>query len=353
MIHRGQRDAAVGILVNPASGRDIRRLVAHASVFPTAEKANMVERLLSSLAAVGVARVFMIRDLGGIASRVRQAIATQAALSRPPWPDVTFLDMPVEDGPVDSLRAVARMVEEGVGAIIVLGGDGTNRLVASVCGKTPVLPLSTGTNNVFPVMREATIAGLAAGLVATGQVEAADAVLPNKLLEVEVNGAETDVALIDLCVSTELWIAARSLWKPENFTELYVTFAEADAIGLSAIAGLLRPVPRHADHGLRLVLGPPSECRTVVHAPIAPGLIAPIGVEEVEVFRPNEPRALRTAEGVIALDGEKEIEFRENDRVTVRLLDRGPLTIDIDRVMARAAEKGLLTRSGGREAAIK
>ena len=39
-------------------------------------------------------------------------------------------------------------------------------LVASASGSTPILPLSPGTNNVFPQVREATIAGLAAGLVA-------------------------------------------------------------------------------------------------------------------------------------------------------------------------------------------
>ena len=42
----------VGVIANPASGRDIRRLTTHASVFPTAEKANMVVRLLAGLGAM-------------------------------------------------------------------------------------------------------------------------------------------------------------------------------------------------------------------------------------------------------------------------------------------------------------
>ena len=46
----------VGIIANPASGRDIRRLVSHASVFPTAEKANMVQRVFAALGALGVPR---------------------------------------------------------------------------------------------------------------------------------------------------------------------------------------------------------------------------------------------------------------------------------------------------------
>ena len=45
-------DAIVGVVANPLSGRDIRRLVTQASVFPTAEKANMIQRMLTALAAV-------------------------------------------------------------------------------------------------------------------------------------------------------------------------------------------------------------------------------------------------------------------------------------------------------------
>ena len=47
----------------------------------------------------------------------------------------------------------------------------------------PLLPVSTGTNDVFPVVREATIAGLAAGLVATGAVPRAEALARAKVLE--------------------------------------------------------------------------------------------------------------------------------------------------------------------------
>ena len=57
----------------------------------------------------------------------------------------------------------------GAAAIVVLGGDGTHRVVAKACGDVPLCALSTGTNNAFPEMREATVAGLATGLVATGR----------------------------------------------------------------------------------------------------------------------------------------------------------------------------------------
>jgi len=42
--------------------------------------------------------------------------------------------------------------------------------VAQGCGTVPLVPISTGTNNVFPTMIDGTIAGLAAGLFATGAV---------------------------------------------------------------------------------------------------------------------------------------------------------------------------------------
>ena len=38
--HRLVADATVGVIANPMPGRDIRRLVASASVFPNAEKAR-------------------------------------------------------------------------------------------------------------------------------------------------------------------------------------------------------------------------------------------------------------------------------------------------------------------------
>ena len=67
-------DAIVGVVANPLSGRDIRRLVTQASVFPTAEKANMIQRMLTALAAVGVHRVLLSTDLGGISAAVFRAI---------------------------------------------------------------------------------------------------------------------------------------------------------------------------------------------------------------------------------------------------------------------------------------
>ena len=332
---------SVGILANPASGRDIRRLVAEASVFPIAEKANMVTRLLCALGSVGVARALMMPDVGGIADRVRRAIGAGRCAS---GPELRFLDMPIEDGPVDTVRAVERMVEAGAGAIVVLGGDGTHRLVAKACGEVPLVALSTGTNNVFPAVREATIAGLAAGLVATGRVGAEDAFERNKVLRVEIDGAPRDLAVVDVSICSELWIGARALWRPETVAQVFVAFAEADAVGLSAVAGLLRPVSRRDPHGLRVDLVPPDGAARILSVPIAPGLISSVGIAALHEIRVGEPHEVGLSRGVIALDGEREIEFARTQRVIIRLDDNGPRTIRVDRVMTHAAEQGLLVR---------
>jgi predicted polyphosphate/ATP-dependent NAD kinase len=204
------------------------------------------------------------------------------------------------------------------------------------------MALSTGTNNVFPALREPTIAGLATGLVATGQVSAAEVTVRNKVLHLEVNGVSQDVAVVDISVSDHNWVGSKALWRPETLDQIFVAFAEPDAIGLSSVAGLLRPVSRHASHGLRVDLAPPERAAVTLMCPLAPGLMMPIGVEACHEIPCGKVQHLRRVRGVIALDGERELTFTADQRLTVRLDDRGPFTIDIDRVMARAARDGLL-----------
>ncbi len=343
MANSQPRGAKVGIVANPAAGRDIRRLVAQASVFPIAEKRNMMTRAFSALGMTGVDEVMLMPDGSGLNDRIRHALKLPLPEGQV-WPKVTFIDFEPEDSPADTLRAVRFMVEQGVGAIMVLGGDGTNRLVARVAGDVPLLSLSTGTNNVFPAVREATIAGLAAGLVATGRVDLKEACYRNKALRLVVNGAVSDLALVDLCISDELFVGSKALWRAEGLDQLFVSFAEADAIGLSSIAGLIRPVSRRAPFGLKLDLCPPARAANVVAAPIAPGIIVEVGIEAVSALSTGDSVPLRLRRGVVALDGEREVEFAPADQVMVRLAEDGPLSIDIERTMTLAAQHGLFVR---------
>jgi predicted polyphosphate/ATP-dependent NAD kinase len=349
------RPSTVGIVANAASGRDIRRLVSQASVFPTVEKSNMVQRMLGALGALGVERVLMMPDLTGICAGVHRARQRLPASPGLAWPALEILDTFAEESVRDTVAAVERMVAEGARVIVVLGGDGTHRAVAAHCGDVPLATLSSGTNNVFPDLREATVTGLAAGLVALGRVPPEVALRRQKrLLVSSARGAAAEIALVDACASTLAHVGARALWEPDTLSELAVAFAEPDAIGLSSVAGLLHPVRRDEPHGLYLRLAPPRspQARMTVAAPIAPGLVREIGVAAIEILAPAAPRLLATGVGTLALDGEREVELVEADRPTVTLDLHGPLTIDVPATLGWAARHGALrtdrsTHGGG------
>ena len=63
---------AVGIIANPAAGKDIRRLVAQASTFDNNEKVNIVRRILLGLEAAGVQQVWFMPDYYGICNRAME-----------------------------------------------------------------------------------------------------------------------------------------------------------------------------------------------------------------------------------------------------------------------------------------
>ena len=227
-----------GIVANPASGRDIRRLTAKASVFPTAEKAQMVQRLLGAFGRFGIDEVLMMPDTTGISALVGREVLRRQNERDGVWPSVTFVDIAGADSVADTYAAVDLMCAAGVSIIAVLGGDGTHRAVAKRCGETPLLTLSTGTNNVFPDLREATVAGIAGALVATGRIPRAAGLRRNKLLRVRVagpRGPSADIALVDICVARAAHVGSRAIWRTADVRELYVTFAEEDAIGLSSL----------------------------------------------------------------------------------------------------------------------
>jgi predicted polyphosphate/ATP-dependent NAD kinase len=332
----------VGVVANPASGRDIRRLVAGASVFDNAEKGNMVYRLMTGLAAVGVERVLMMPAASGLYDGLERTLHGHA-YERHPLPELELVEMRLRHDSRDTVEAVTEMVERGVAAIAVLGGDGTNRLVARHCARVPICTLSTGTNNAFPKMREATVAGLATGLVATGQLDSG-VLQQEKILHLGLNGdPHHDCALVDVAVSSERFVGARALWKSNSVSELFVASAAPDAVGFSAVAGLLDPVPRKADHGLYLRLTEPADAGLVLNVPLAPGLVVPVGVAESRRIESGRAVPVEPGSGSIALDGEREVERGPEDRVEVSLATEGPLTIDVREVMHLAARRGLLS----------
>lgn len=319
----------VGIIANPASGKDIRRLVAHASVFDTNEKINIVRRVLLGLDAVGVERVWFMPDYYGIGERALHGIQLNL--------DARVLDMPTEWKENDSTRAAAQLRELGARVIITLGGDGTNRAVAKTCGDVPLVAISTGTNNVFPTLVEGTVAGLAAGLVARGIANAPDVIVPSKRLEILRAGELADIALIDAVVYDAPHIGARAIWHEQGIRQIVLTRAEPHTIGLSAIGGYLNATPLNADEGMAIETGGGT---LRVRAPIAPGMVRDISIQSHRRIRVGDGVAIAHFPNVIALDGERALVFHQGEAIEIRLSANGPHVVDIHAALRAAAAQG-------------
>ena len=334
----------VGIIANPVSARDIRRVVSHAGNLQITDRANILLRILSGLAASGVRQVVMMPENAGIYGHLRRGLSRAESVGEARFPAFQLLDMMVTGCAADSATAARIMRKMDVGAIVVLGGDGTHRVVISECGHIPVAGVSTGTNNAFPEMREPTVTGLAVGLAVTGAVPAAIAFADNKRLEVAINDRH-EIALVDVAIVRDRFVGSRAVWKADSFQELFVAFGEPGNIGLSSIVGLIAPVKRSSPFGRRIIFDDPRDARFRVTAPIAPGLIEEIGIARVDTIHFDEPISPSVGSGSIALDGEREITFSERDRIHVTLRDAAFRTIDVPACMSYAAGNGLLVES--------
>ena len=319
----------VGIIANPASGKDIRRLVAHGSVFDNQEKVSIVRRVLLGLQATGVEQVIFMPDTFGIGERAANGLKLSLKAST--------LEMPLRGTQEDSTEAALRFREMQAGCIVTLGGDGTNRAVAKGCGNVPLLPVSTGTNNVFPYMIEGSIAGLAAGVVALQIVKLESVIRKTKRLEIERDGQLIDIALIDAVVYDDIFVGSRAVWNMSKVREIVLTQAELNHIGLSSIGGCLYPGSLDAEHGVYIKIGSGGK---EVLAPVAPGLIVRVGIESCNLIHLNEAVQVNHKPCVLALDGEREVEVGRRDRISIRLSKDGPCVIDIKGALKEAARNG-------------
>lgn len=333
--------STVGIIANPASARDIRRIVAHGGSVTTHDKLNRLRRVLAGLGATGVEHVISMADRAGLMAGLA-SLSTRASATG--WPTVAFVDQPVTHTADDTTRAVRAMVEADVGSIVVLGGDGTNRLVAARCGDTPIVSLSTGTNNAFPQPVEATVAGMAAGLVALHSRCRVAGTYRAKKMSVR-SGDRVEEAVVDVAVSAQVGVGTGAMWEVSDVSELFLCFAEPGSVGLSAIGSHIEPTTRRAPTGVRLRLSP--EAATKVVAPIAPGLVTTVGVDSVSPFEPSSPTVVSAERGVIAIDGERMVRFGPDDRPTVTLSPEGPIVVDVAATLDFAARNGLLMSPPG------
>lgn len=344
------RKTVVGVVANPAAARDVRRLVAQGAAVTAHDKRNIVRRVMTGLGRTGVERALLMADRAGITGRLIEESAQSSAAG---WPALELLDQDITGSALDTTTATRRMVELGVDAIVVLGGDGTCRLVATDCGDVPLVAISTGTNNAFPKFVEPTVAGMAAGFIATHRLDVDVVAKRAKMLQVDCHALpHSELALVDVAILNTDRVGAGAIWEPGTIEELFLAFAPADGIGLSAIGGHLLPIDRHEPIGLTIRLastvgatGPVPPTQRVT-APIGPGLFAEVGVASWSKLAVGQTITAATSSGTVAVDGERM--FRFESEVSVTLRTDGPRVVDVTEAMETAARAGLLTRPRGK-----
>ncbi len=331
----------IGLLANPASGKDVRRLVARASVFDNQEKGAIVRRALVGAVAGGCHRFLYHDDAHGI---VRQAIEEFGPRGNGhAGIEAKSIDSTQMGTALDTISAARAFADAGCEVVITLGGDGTNRAFCLGWPQAVLLPISTGTNNVFPMLREATIAGATAGLIASGQL-GREVMQQQKRIVVAIENERDDLALIDALLTEERFVGARALLKPQHFKSALLTRAEPDAVGITSIGGLVHPLDTSSDTGLWLEFGNiEGKKGTTVNAPIAPGLYEDI---EIATFQPLAlNQSVRTqGPGTLAFDGERERTLKPGQQAELTIRRDGPYVVDVRAAMHRAAEIGAFKR---------
>lgn len=327
------RTGTVGIIANPASGKDIRRLVAHGSTFDNNEKINIVRRVLLALDSLGVERVWHMPDDYAIVPRAAETVKISI--------DLQPLPMPVLANPGDSYEAARRLRDLGVDCVVSLGGDGTNRVIAKGIGDVPLVAISTGTNNVFPRMIEGTIAGLAAGLVATNDASRRIAIKRQPRLDVLLDGEPKEMALIDVVTSQHAWIGARALWDAAHLREIVLSRIAPAEIGICGLGGLLHPDAAGNGHGVHIEVG---EGGAHLLAPLAPGLIKHIPIAGSRLIALGSRVELDASPCTVALDGEREFEIlKPGHHLEVRFNPDGPFVVDVEAAVRAGAAAGAFT----------
>ena len=325
------------------SGRDVRRLAAQATNMTHEAKRDIVARVAAGAQAMGATDIYVTKEPFRIASLALQYLGLDAG--------VHVLELPITNTAADTEVAVRAFVAAGCTTIVSLGGDGTNRAIAralSQAGKAGagvnLIPLSTGTNNVFPVLAEPTIAGMVAGLLAGGRL--IEPALRQRTKLLHVNGTDAsgnqvaDVGLVDAVLLHRDYVGNLLPFDAARIDRLLLTRAEPDAVGMSPIGGMLEVVEAADDAGLLVEMGPGVEFA----APLSPGAFQTVSVRSITRIPFDIPVAFR-GPGVLALDGDRDHKLAAAGGLTVYIRRDGPNVVDLDAAMRWAVGRGIIAPS--------
>lgn len=325
---------SLGIIANPASGKDIRRLVSHATVVDNNEKINIVKRIILGAQGYGVEKIFIMPDTFLIGYKVIEDLTVSGELKIP----ISILNMKVEGNLNDTTNAAKLMEEEGVNCIVVLGGDGTNRAAAKAIVNTPLISVSTGTNNVYPEMLEGTVVGMTAAAIATKSCDLGVTCRKDKRIEILLEDELIDIALVDCVISKQTFIGSKAIWDMEDIVEVIVSRAHPASIGFSTLIGVNMIIKEDDDFGAAMKMNT-GGAKSI--APVAAGTLKAIFHDMPKKIELNKEYIFNPDyRGSIALDGEREIIFRTGDKFKFKITRNGPFRVNIKRTLEEAQKSG-------------
>ena len=330
--------ASIGIIANPASGKDIRRLVSHATVIDNNEKVNIIERIILGAQALGVKKVFIMPDSNNMGYKAEDKLSSGNELKC----EINVINMMRFNGIEDTVKAASYMEDnEEIKCIVTLGGDGTNRAVAKAVKNTPIITISTGTNNAYPIMLEGTIAGMAAAAVASGRFDNNKFITQDKRIEIYKDEKLQDIALIDAVISKDIFIGSKAIWDMDSIEKIFVTRGHPASIGFSTLVGCKMIIYPEDDFGAWTDI---NESNEKMMAPIAAGVVEAVGVGEINVLKLDEEYEFTSNNrGTIALDGEREIEFSKDEKFVFKISRMGPYRVDVIKALEIAQINGFFT----------
>ncbi len=323
----------IGICVNPMSGRDVRRLAGRASNMTHELKRDMVARIAVGADAVGVDEIYIAQEPFNISNRALEHISLKARLRT--------VQIPITHSAVDTERIIENFVDAGCTSIVSIGGDGTNRAIIRQCREITLVPLSTGTNNVFPVMLEPTTAGMVAAIAA--QLGKTDRGIKLetlgqrcKVIDIQI-GPVSDLALIDAVLLINDTVGNLLPFEPKCLSRMLLTRAEPDAVGMSPIGGYNKRVEANDNSGLLVELGAGRKFM----APVSPGLFGEVSVSATQVVEFDQ-EVIFEAPGVLALDGDRDYTLSTGVPARMTITRSGPYIMDVRRTMQHAVDIGMI-----------
>ncbi|MDP2842410.1 MAG: NAD(+)/NADH kinase, partial [Acetobacterium sp.] len=292
------------------------------------------ERIILGAQQNGVDRVYMMPDPYNMGYRVEDKLKTSGELQC----QIEVFDFYKEDTVEDTYKAVQLMNQKNAGCIVTLGGDGTNRAVAKDIGEIPMISISTGTNNVYPDMIEGTIAGIAAAVVASHKFDKNVYSNRDKIIEIYTDGQLRDIALIDAVISRDIFVGSRAIWRVEDIEKIFVARSHPASIGFSAVVGGKTIITEADDYGAYVSI---DKDAPKIKIPMSAGIVLAIGTSEPVILNFNEKYTFTTyCRGTIALDGEREIEFHQNQDFTFKISRNGPWHVDVKKAIEVGQKNG-------------